>query len=178
MTAPPVSDTPSTPAAAAPAVGRRRPLTLLQLMLAMSVLALLAMWAIPRHQRLLKHLAVERAVRDLSALHAQLDHYWAQHRKQRSSTPPVSPLSITSPDGAVSNTVSLLQQPYAQGWRPQPNTAFEFGAAFESKGYTLTALGQHGMACRLSIVVHHAAVDQPEQVLRSALGPDCGLQSW
>lgn len=168
----------------APAVPRPQPrrsqsrLNLMQLMLVMSLLALLAMWIIPHHQRYLKHHASERAAHDLQALQQHILSYWAQHPTQPPKAPPAPMLSITSADGAVNNTVSLLQQPYAQGWRPEPTTSFEFGAAFEAGGYTLTALGQRGLVCQLAIVVRHPTGNTPQQVVHTALGPDCGFQDW
>lgn len=182
---PPCMTRPEPPSPAAHAARRRsasapRRLTLMQLITAMTLLAAVAVFAIPMHQRYLKHRASQAAAMDLSSLHRHLQAYLASLPVVDDATLPVPApaVSVATPEGTVTSTVSLMQQFYAKGWQPHPGGAFEFGAAFDAGGYTLTANGRTGQACRLSIVATNATREAPTQILRAAKGADCGFQTW
>lgn len=168
---------PDRPASFRPARPR---FTLMQLIVAMSLLAVIATWAIPVHQRYLKHRAAQDAALDLSSLHRHIQAYLASLPLVDASTLPIpSPaISVATPQGTVSSTVSLMQQFYARGWSPKSADAFEYGAAFDAGGYTLTANGKQGHACQLSVVVTNATNAAPLQILRAAKGADCGFETW
>lgn len=168
----------------------RPPLTAMQLMTGLTLLALLAMALIPLHQRYLKHHRAVQAAADLDALNRQLQDYLVLQgapvgvpggagEPDAAMLPVPSPVTaVATPQGTVSTTVSLMQQFYAAGWHPQAAAAFEFGAAFDADGYTLTANGKQMHACWMSVMVTNATRAEPSQTLRSAWGPDCGFDTW
>ncbi|ROR20971.1 hypothetical protein EC845_2840 [Comamonas sp. BIGb0124] len=167
-------------------VGHRAPgrLTLVQMMVASTALAAVAMAAMPVHQKYLRERHAALAAADLSALDASLSDYLLRNEGagpalDQSVLPVPSPVvSVALPTGTVTTTVSLMQQLYAQGWTPRAGEFYNYGASFDAKGYTLSATGKPGQACRLTLVVADATQPAPVRTFTAAKGPDCGLTRW
>ncbi|MFT4192048.1 MAG: hypothetical protein QM617_11075 [Comamonas sp.] len=176
----PASPAPAPRPARPAAPAARRPLTLMHVIAGMTVLAAIAWAAMPWYQRALKqHLALQ-AAHDLTALQRHIQDYITSLPVVDDTVIPVpSPaIAVATPRGTVTTTVSLMQQFYAQGWQPAAAERFQFGAAFDAGGYTLSATGTAGLDCRLSLVLTNATRTAPTQVLRAARGADCGFSTW
>ncbi len=143
----------------------RRPvrgLTLIELMIAIAVVALLATVALPSYRASILKSKARTASTDLVALGVALEN-----RFQKTLQYPVYASATTIPAALSARSGSLATD--FGSWAPAQADLFSYAVQSDAVGYTLTATAGEDVSCTLTLTSDN---------VRSVSGSDCGFSAW